>query len=53
TFSYGRALQNAALVLWRGRPENVKIAQDAFAHRVRMNALAALGQWQPELDVAA
>jgi len=53
TFSYGRALQNAALVLWRGRPENVKIAQDAFTHRVRMNALASLGQWQPELDAAA
>lgn len=53
TFSYGRALQNAALVLWRGRPEKVKVAQDAFAHRVRMNALASLGQWQPELDVAA
>jgi fructose-bisphosphate aldolase class I len=53
TFSYGRALQNAALVLWRGRAENVKIAQDAFAHRVRMNSLASLGQWQPELDVAA
>lgn len=53
TFSYGRALQNAALVLWRGRPENVRIAQDAFAHRVRMNSLASLGQWQPELDVAA
>lgn len=53
TFSYGRALQNAALVLWRGHAENVKIAQDAFTHRVRMNALASLGQWQPELDVAA
>jgi fructose-bisphosphate aldolase class I len=53
TFSYGRALQNAALVLWKGRPENVKRAQDAFAHRARMNALASLGQWQPDLDVAA
>ncbi|MDP1730005.1 MAG: class I fructose-bisphosphate aldolase [Devosia sp.] len=53
TFSYGRALQNAALVLWKGRAENLKRAQDAFAHRVRMNALASLGQWQPDLDVAA
>lgn len=53
TFSYGRALQNAALVLWKGRAENLKRAQDAFAHRVRMNALASLGQWLPDLDVAA
>jgi fructose-bisphosphate aldolase class I len=53
TFSYGRALQNAALELWRGRPENAAIAQEAFAHRAHMNALASLGQWQPALDVAA
>lgn len=53
TFSYGRALQNAALVLWKGRPENVKAAQAAFTHRAHMNALASLGQWQPELDKAA
>ena len=53
TFSYGRALQNAALVLWKGRPENVKIAQRAFTHRAHMNSLASLGQWQPELHAAA
>lgn len=53
TFSYGRALQNAALVLWKGRPENVKIAQQAFTHRAHMNSLASLGQWQRELDAAA
>jgi len=53
TFSYGRALQNAALRLWRGRPENAAAAQRAFAHRIHMNALAALGQWQPDRDVAA
>ncbi len=53
TFSYGRALQNAALLLWQGRPENIKIAQAAFTHRAHMNALASLGQWQPELDKAA
>src|SRR6185312_2752290 len=52
TFSYGRALQNAALNLWRGQPENVAIAQAAFAHRAHMNSLAALGKWQPTLDVA-
>jgi fructose-bisphosphate aldolase class I len=53
TFSYGRALQNPALALWRGRPENVRAAQAAFAHRAKMNALASLGQWRPDLDLAA
>ncbi len=53
TFSYGRALQNAALQIWRGRRENVAAAQQAFTHRARMNGLAALGRWQPALDSAA
>lgn len=53
TFSYGRALQSAALVAWNGEAANVAKAQAAFTHRARMNSLAALGQWQPELDRAA
>jgi len=53
TFSYGRALQNAAMKLWAGKPENVPAAQVAFAHRAHMNSLAALGKWQGELDSAA
>ena len=53
TFSYGRALQNVALRIWAGRPENVPAAQAAFTHRAKMNALASAGQWRPELDRAA
>lgn len=53
TFSYGRALQSAALQAWNGEAANVAKAQAAFAHRARMNALAALGQWKPDLDRAA
>jgi fructose-bisphosphate aldolase, class I len=53
TFSYGRALQTAALVAWNGEDENVPTAQAAFTHRAKMNALAALGQYRPELDLAA
>ena len=53
TFSYGRALQNAALVLWQGAAENVPAAQAAFTHRAHMNALAARGEWRRELDLAA
>jgi fructose-bisphosphate aldolase, class I len=50
TFSYGRALQNAALQLWRGRSENVAAAQAAFTWRAEMNSLAALGRWSAELE---
>jgi fructose-bisphosphate aldolase class I len=53
TFSYGRALQNAALKLWAGKAENVPAAQAAFAHRAHMNSLAALGKWRDEVDTAA
>jgi len=47
TFSYGRALQAAPQKAWSGKAENVAAAQRAFAHRARMNALAATGQWTP------
>jgi fructose-bisphosphate aldolase class I len=53
TFSYGRALQTSALVTWNGEDENVPAAQRAFTHRARMNALAATGDWRPDLDLAA
>ena len=35
SFSYGRALQQAALQAWGGKPENVPAAQAAFAHRAK------------------
>jgi fructose-bisphosphate aldolase class I len=45
TFSYGRALQHAPQVAWRGKADNVAKAQAAFAHRALMNSLATLGKW--------
>jgi fructose-bisphosphate aldolase class I len=45
TFSYGRALQDAALSTWRGKQENVSAAQRAFFHRSRCNSLAAVGAY--------
>lgn len=48
TFSYGRALQAAPLVAWNG--SDVEAGQKAFNHRARMNGLAALGEWRPELE---
>jgi fructose-bisphosphate aldolase, class I len=53
TFSYGRALQAAALSAWGGKPENVAAGQRAFAHRAKMNGLAALGTWDAKLETAA
>src|SRR6185295_18258518 len=53
TFSYGRALQAAPQKAWGGKKENVTSAQRAFAHRARMNGLAALGKWSPQLEKEA
>lgn len=53
TFSYGRALQAAALEAWNGKAENIAAGQRAFSHRARMNGLAAKGEWQAELEQAA
>ena len=50
SFSYGRALQAAALKAWSGKPENVFISQDELSHRAEMNKLASLGQWEEELE---
>ncbi len=53
TFSYGRALQAAALKAWGGREENVAAGQRALAHRAKMNGLAARGEWKADLEKAA
>jgi len=50
SFSYGRALQQAALKAWHGKPENVTTAQAALAHRSHMNSLASIGQYQSSLE---
>lgn len=48
TFSYGRALQAAPLKAWKGK--DVAAGQKAFNHRARMNGLASIGEWTPELE---
>ena len=53
SFSYGRALQAAPQKAWGGKTGNVAAAQDAFAHRAKMNGLASLGEWARELEKAA
>jgi fructose-bisphosphate aldolase class I len=53
TFSYGRALQQPALKAWKGAAGNVAQAQALLVHRARMNGLAAMGQYNPELEKKA
>ncbi|MDP3856959.1 MAG: class I fructose-bisphosphate aldolase [Stagnimonas sp.] len=51
TFSYGRALQAAALKAWGGK--NAEAGKLAHLHRAKMNGLAALGKWDKSLEKAA
>jgi fructose-bisphosphate aldolase class I len=46
SFSYGRAMQQAALKLWsKDMKANYAEAQKTVAARAKENGLAALGQW--------
>ena len=49
SYSYGRALQAAALKAWA--EEGGEASQAAFAHRAKMNSLARSGDWNEELEL--
>jgi fructose-bisphosphate aldolase class I len=53
SFSYGRALQAAALQAWKGEDANASAGQAAYLHRAHMNGLARSGSWTPEAEKAA
>jgi fructose-bisphosphate aldolase class I len=53
SFSYGRALQAAALQAWKGEDANAAEGQKAYLHRARMNGLARTGSWTPDAERAA
>lgn len=44
SFSFARALQEEPLEVWKGKDENVKAAQEAFAKRARLVSLARQGK---------
>jgi fructose-bisphosphate aldolase, class I len=52
SFSYGRALQDAALEAWHGRDENLKAGQEAFLHRARCNGAATRGEYTDQMEAA-
>ena len=53
SFSYGRALQHAALNAWKGEDANTAAGQKAFLHRARMNGLARDGKWTADAEKAS
>jgi fructose-bisphosphate aldolase class I len=53
SFSYGRALQAAALQAWKGEDANASAGQAAYLHRAHMNGLARSGAWTPKAEKAA
>lgn len=52
SFSFGRALQAAALKVWSGQESSAPDAQLTFAHRVRCNGEARSGRYGAELEQA-
>jgi fructose-bisphosphate aldolase class I len=53
TFSFGRAIQQPALDIWRGEPANVLSAQRALQHRAACNRAARRGEYWAAMDAAA
>ncbi len=50
-FSFGRAIQQPALEIWRGEEDNVLAAQRALHHRARCNQAARLGKYNPAMEM--
>jgi fructose-bisphosphate aldolase, class I len=50
SFSFGRALQDAALKTWRGSAANAAPAQAALHHRAKCNGLAAHGKYSAQAE---
>jgi len=50
TFSYGRALQDAALMAWAGQPANLGAGQREFGKWARLNGLARSGRYTAGME---
>ncbi len=50
SFSFGRALQDAALKTWHGSTDNLVAAQSALHHRARCNGLATQGKYSAAVE---
>ncbi|HEX2012312.1 MAG TPA: class I fructose-bisphosphate aldolase [Roseateles sp.] len=52
SFSYGRALQEPPLKVWRGQAANLQAAQEALFKRARLNSAACQGAYGAPLEHA-
>ena len=50
TFSYGRALQQRALKVWKGNEANVSVAQQAIYKRAHLNGAASTGDYVADME---
>ncbi len=50
TFSYGRAIQQPALDIWRGNSANNEAAQQALLHRAICNRAACRGEYSDTME---
>ena len=50
SFSYGRALQDEALSVWRGKDEKLAAGQLAFYHRAKCDSAASLGRYTTTME---
>jgi fructose-bisphosphate aldolase class I len=53
TFSYGRALQDAALAAWHGESKNLVAGKKALEKRARLNSAAATGAYTDGMEMKA
>lgn len=53
SYSYGRALQDAALKTWGGKAGNVAAAQKAYLHRLKCVSAASAGKYSKQMEVSA
>jgi fructose-bisphosphate aldolase class I len=50
SFSFGRALQDTAMRIWKGSPANAAAAQAALRHRARCNRRAVQGTYSEQAE---
>jgi len=51
SFSYGRALQQPTLEIWKGKEANVLKAQQALYHRANCNFAARCGEYNEAMEI--
>jgi len=50
SFSYARALQDPVLKTWKGEKSNWDAAQEALAHRAKLNSAASEGSYSSDME---